>query len=81
MRAQMKINAKTGVIYLPKVLIKDGFKGAVDLFGYGPVLVIIRPNTDPEMIIDCLTSVSKDIKMSPSMKSYSGKTDGKLERR
>jgi hypothetical protein len=49
------------------VLIEDGFKGVVDMFGYRPVLVIIRPSTDPDTIVDCLMSVSKDIKMAPSL--------------
>lgn len=77
----MKINPKTGVIYLPKVLIEDGFKGAVDMFGYGPVLVIIRPGTDPDMIVDCLMSVSKDIKMTPSIKSHSDNSDNKSKQK
>ena len=68
MRARIKINPKTGITYYSKVLIEDGFKGEFDVFGYGPVLVIIRPRTDPDMIMDCLTSIGKDIKMTPSMK-------------
>ena len=68
MRIRMKVNPKTGVTYLPKALVEDGFKGKVDLFGYGPVIVIIRPSTDTDVIIDCLTSIGKDIKMTPSMK-------------
>jgi len=67
MRTKIKINPKTGVIYLPMVLIEDGFKGVVDMFGYGSVLVIIRPGTDPDTIVDCLVSVSNDIKMAPSL--------------
>ncbi|MCX6010315.1 MAG: hypothetical protein NTW48_09885 [Chloroflexi bacterium] len=81
MRARIKINPKTGIIYLPKVLIEDGFEGEVDMFGYGPVLVIVRPSTDLDMIIDCLTSVGKDIKMTSSMKAYSSNSSDKSKRR
>jgi hypothetical protein len=81
MRTKIKINQKTGVIYLPMVLIEDGFKGVVDMFGYGPVLVIIRPGTDPDTIVDCLMSVSKDIKMAPSLMTSRTKGEIKIVKR
>ena len=68
MRIRMKINQKTGVTYVPKVLLEDGFKGDVNVFGYGPVLVIVRPGADIDTISESLTSINKDMKMTPNMK-------------
>lgn len=68
MRIRLKINPKTGVIYLPRVLVEDGFKGEVDAFGAGPVLVIVRSDADLETIRDRLESVSKDIELTPRMR-------------
>jgi hypothetical protein len=47
MTITLKINPKTGVIYLPKVL-EDGFCREVDAFGAGPVLVTVRPDANLE---------------------------------
>jgi hypothetical protein len=68
LRIRLKINPKTGVIYLPRVLVEDGFKGEVDAFGAGPVLVIVRSDADLETIRDRLESVSKDIELTPRMR-------------
>ena len=65
MRIELRINPKTGVVYLPKTLIEDGFQGEVDAFGAGPVLVVIRPFTDVRTIKDCLSLISKDIELTP----------------
>lgn len=75
MRIRLKINPKTGVVYLPKVLLEDGFKGQADAFGSGPVVVIIRPDADLETVKDCLVSVSKDIELTPRMKSLFDQPD------
>jgi hypothetical protein len=72
MRIRLRINPKTGVIYLPKVLVEDGFKGEVDAFGAGPVLTIIRPDADPSAVKDFLESVSKEIEQTPRMRSLFG---------
>jgi len=77
MRIRLKINPKTGVIYLPKVLVEDGFSGEVDAFGSGPVLVIIRPDADLETVKDRLDSVSKDIELTPRMRSLFDEQEGK----
>jgi hypothetical protein len=68
MRIRVKINKTTGVAYIPKALVEDGFNGDTDLFGYGSVLVIIRPGTDTQTVIDCLGAIGKEVQTNPSLK-------------
>lgn len=77
MRIRLRINPKTGVIYLPKVLVEDGFKGEVDAFGAGPVLTIIRPDADLDAVKDFLESISKEIEQTPRMRSLFDELQGK----
>lgn len=69
MRIRLKINPKTGVIYLPRQLVEDGFKGNVDVFGAGPVVVIVHPDAEVKAIRESLDLVSRDIELTPRMKS------------
>ena len=71
----MKINPKTGVAYFPQELLEDGFTGAVDVFGFGPVVVLIRPDADLNTVKDCLVSVSKDIELTPRMRTLCDEPD------
>lgn len=64
MRIKIKINPKTGVIYLPKSMVEDGFNGEVDVFGAGSVLVITHPDADVMAIKESITLVAKDIDLT-----------------
>ncbi len=77
MRIKLKINPKTGIIYLPKVLLEDGFTGEVDAFGSGPVLVIIRPHADVKTVKDRLKSVSKEIDLRRDIQQFMFDDSGK----
>jgi len=72
MRIKIKINPKTGVIYLPKYMLEDGFNGEVDVFGAGSVLVITHPDADVMAIKESITLVSKDIELTPRSHSRRG---------
>jgi len=69
MRIKVKINPKTGVIYLPKHIVENGFNGEVDVFGAGSVLVITHPAADVMAIKESITLVAKDIDLTPRSRS------------
>lgn len=69
MRITIKINPKTGVVYLPKYVVQGGFKGEVDVFGAGAVIVIAHPGADVSLIRESLSLVLKDIKLTPKSRS------------
>jgi hypothetical protein len=68
MRIRLKINPKTGVIYFPKQLVEDGFKGEVDVFSAGPVVVIVHPDAEVNVVREGLELVSRDIELTPRMR-------------
>lgn len=72
MRIKIKINPKTGVIYLPKYILQDGFKGEVDIFGAGSVIVIPHPDADLATIKESMSLVVRDIELAPSSRSRRG---------
>ena len=69
MRITIKINPKTGVVYLPREMVEDGFKGEVDVFGAGSVLVITHPDADVMAIKKSIILVVKDIELTPHSRS------------
>ena len=69
MRIKVKINPKTGVVYLPRSVIEDGFKGGVDLYGVGSVIVIPHPDADISTIKESMSLVARDIELAPSRRS------------
>ena len=72
MRIKVKINPKTGVVYLPKSVVEDGFKGEVDVFGAGSVIVILHPAADVATIKESMSLVARDIELAPSSRSRRG---------
>ncbi len=64
MRIKIKINPKTGVVYLPRELVEDGFRGEVDAFGAGSVIVITHPDADVAVIKESISLVSRDIELT-----------------
>ena len=69
MRIKIKINPKTGVVYLPREMVEDGFRGEVDAFGAGSVIVITHPDADVMAIKESITLVAKDIDLTPRSRS------------
>jgi len=72
MRIKIKINPKTGVLYLPKSMVEDGFNGEVDVFGAGSVIVITHPDADVMAIKKSISLVAKDIELTPRSHSRRG---------
>jgi len=68
-RIKIKINPKTGVVYLPREMVEDGFRGEVDAFGAGSVIVITHPDADVMAIKESITLVSRDIELTPRSRS------------
>ena len=66
MRIKVKINPKTGVVYLPKSVVEDGFKGKVDVYGAGSVIVIPHPDADVATIKESMSLVARDIELTLS---------------
>jgi len=71
-RIKIKINPKTGVVYLPKSVIEDGFKGEVDVYGAGSVLVIPHPDADAATIKKSMSLVARDIELTPGTRPRRG---------
>jgi hypothetical protein len=69
MRIKIKINPKTGVVYLPKYMLEDGFRGEVDAFGAGSVIVLTHPDADVSVIRKSISLVLKDIELAPQSHS------------
>lgn len=65
MRRKIKINPKSGILYLPKDMLESGFKGEVDAFSAGSVIVITHPDADTATIKESISLVLKDIKLTP----------------
>jgi len=66
MRIKVKINPKTGVVYLPRYVVEDGFEGEVDVYGAGSVIVISHPSADMEAIKESISLVARDIELTPN---------------
>ena len=80
MRIKIKINPKTRVAYLPKSVIEEGFKGEVDVYGAGSVIVIPHPNADAATINESISLVARDIELTYSRRSRQGAHLPKSER-
>ena len=79
MRIKVKINPKTGVVYLPKSVVEDGFKGEVDVYGAGSVIVIPHPDADVATIKESISLVARDIELMPSRRPRRGENLPKSE--
>jgi hypothetical protein len=72
MRIKVKINPKTGVVYLPKSIVEDGFNGEVDVYGAGAVIVIPHPDADVTTIKESMSLVARDIELTPGTRPRRG---------
>lgn len=61
MRTRIKINPNTGVLYMPKDLLDDGFKGEMDALSNAITFTIIHPGADLEKVKESLEIMIKDI--------------------
>ena len=61
MRTRIKVNPKTGVFYVPKDLLGDGFKGEMDALSNAITFTIIHPKANLERVKESLEIMLRDI--------------------
>ena len=62
-KAKVRINPKTGVLYIPKELLNDGFRGDVDALSNAMTFTIIHPSADLEKVKESLEITLRDIEL------------------
>ena len=63
MRTKIKVNPKTGVFYVPKDLLDDGFKGEMDALSNAMTFTIIHPEANLEKVKESLEIMLRDINL------------------
>lgn len=61
MRTRIKVNPKTGVFYVPKDLLDDGFKGEMDALANAMTFTFIHPEANLETVKESLEIMLRDI--------------------
>lgn len=61
MRAKVKVNPNTRVLYIPKDLLNDGFKGEMDTISNALTFTIIHPTANLEGVKESLEIVLRNI--------------------
>ena len=61
MRTRIKVNPKTGVFYMPKDLLSDGFKGEMDALSNAMTFTIIHPSANLRRVKESLEIMLRDI--------------------
>ncbi|MBA7576116.1 hypothetical protein ES708_17953 [subsurface metagenome] len=62
-KTRVRINPKTGVLYIPKELLNDGFRGDVDALSNAMTFTIIHPSADLEKVKESLEITLRDIEL------------------
>lgn len=63
MRTRIKVNPKTGVFYVPKDLLDDGFKGEMDALANAMTFTLIHPEANLETVKESLELLVRDINL------------------
>ena len=61
MKTKIKVNGNTGVLYMPKDLLDDGFKGEMDALVNSMTFTIIHPKANLESLRKSLQILIEDI--------------------
>lgn len=61
MRTKIKVNANTGVLYVPKDLLDDGFKGEMDALSNAMTFTIVHPEANLHRVKESLEIILRDI--------------------
>ena len=61
MKTKIKVNGNTGVLYMPKDLLDDGFKGEMDALINSMTFIIIHPGANLEKVKKSLQILIEDI--------------------
>ena len=63
MKTKIKVNANTGVFYMPKHLLDDGFKGEMDAMANSMTFILIHPGADLKAVKESLQILIGDINL------------------
>ena len=69
-KIRVRINPKTGVLYIPKELLNDGFRGDVDALSNAMTFTIIHPSADLEKVKESLKITLRDIELKLTRESH-----------
>lgn len=61
MRTKIKVNPNTGVLYVPKDLLDDGFKGEMDALSNAMTFTIVHPEANLQKVKESLEIMLRDI--------------------
>lgn len=61
MKTKVKVNENTGVFYMPKHLLNDGFKGELDALANAMTFILIHPLADLKAVKESLQILIDDI--------------------
>ena len=62
-KAKVRINPKTGVLYVPKELLNDGFSGDVYILGNAMTFTVLHPCADLERVKESLEIALRDVNL------------------
>ena len=71
MRTKIKVNPKTGVFYMPKQLLNDGFKGEMDALTNSMTFIFIHPEASLKAVKESLQILISDINLRLSRETQS----------
>lgn len=72
MRTKVKVNPNTGVLYIPKDLLDDGFTGDMDALSNAMTFTIIHPSANLERVKESLEIMLMDIDLRLKRKVTNG---------
>ncbi|MBA7666703.1 hypothetical protein ES703_74784 [subsurface metagenome] len=72
MKTKIKVNSKTGVFYMPKDLLADGFKGEMDALSNAMTFTIVHPEADLEGVKESLEIMLMDINLRLKSRATNG---------
>lgn len=63
MKDKARINPKTGVLYIPKALHEEGFKGDIDILANAKTATIVHPEANLKQVKKSLEIILDDIEL------------------
>lgn len=63
MKKKISINQQTGIVYIPKDLVSNGYYGDVDILINAVTATLIKPGTDLKSVIRSLEITIQDIEL------------------
>jgi len=70
MKTKIKVNENTGVLYMPKDLLDDGFNGEMDALVNSMTFTIIHPKASLEEVRKSLQILIEDIDLRLKRSSH-----------